>query len=134
MNVLLWLRRNLRNWLFRPQRPGPMYVVMGESSMGNALRVTVALPPLAEGEAGEVVKRQLTRIINSGEPVVTELGADQADFQFDVQQDDAVNLSLVNIDDAGNVSAPSIRDFVALDTVPPAAPGEISVSVAEVPA
>jgi len=133
MSPVSWLRRQLRDWLCRPQTPGPVYVFLGETQMASALRVTVALPPLAAGEAGEVVKRRLTRIVNGGEPVSVEFDATEVSTVFDVEQDDVVNLALVNIDDAGNVSAPSTREFTALDTIPPAAPGEMDVAVTEVP-
>lgn len=42
---------------------------------------------------------------------------------FRVPQDVSVTLSLVYVDDAGNVSAPSTQSFHSLDTIPPDAPG-----------
>ena len=44
-------------------------------------------------------------------------------------QDSAVALSLVYLDDAGNQSQASVRDFVATDTIVPAAPGEMTVTL-----
>lgn len=134
MNPLTWLRGWLKSWLLLPPTPGPMYVFLGETNMGTAMRVTVGLPGLAPGEAGEVVQRRLTRVVNGGPAIAATFDASQPTFIFDAEQDDVVELSLVNIDDAGNISPPSERTVTIVDNIPPAAPGQMTVGVEEVPA
>jgi hypothetical protein len=47
----------------------------------------------------------------------------------DVPQDSLVVLSLVDVDDSGNKSAPATVEFVALDTLAPAQPGGFNVTL-----
>ena len=42
---------------------------------------------------------------------------------------DEVVLTLVDVDDAGNVSKPATLQFTAKDNVPPSAPGGFSVAL-----
>lgn len=78
----------------------------------------------------DVVERRLTVeangevvTINSYSPLTTDLG------EFTFNQEDNVVLSLVDVDDAGNVSEPAVLSFVAKDTLPPQAPGGFSVAL-----
>ncbi len=130
-----WLQRSLHwflRWVRKPPRPGPIYIYQ-ENLMANRFRIHVGLPPLAEGEVGEVTSRELTRIINAGEPVVQELPADRAEATFLASQGDEVQLSLRNRDDAGNVGDASERSFTVVDDIPPGAPGEMLITKEEVP-
>lgn len=84
---------------------------------------------------GDVVERRVTVTVN-GENVSTDPYApDTVDFgEFTFAQDDSVVVSLVDVDDAGNVSDPAVLEFVATDTLPPVVPGGFSVAlVREVP-
>lgn len=83
----------------------------------------------------DVVERRLTVSVNgqtvSTNPYVPET-VDLGEFSF--AQDDNVVLSLVDVDDVGNMSDPAVLEFVANDTLPPSVPGGFSVSlVREVP-
>jgi len=129
------LRNWLRRWLFRPQPPGPIYIFLREvEGMARTFAVDAGLPPLATDEVGEVLQRKFVRVINAGDPVAEVVPADQAMISFSAMQDDQVHVELWNIDDAGNESlTPSARDFVVLDTNPPNAPGDISITLREVP-
>lgn len=130
------LRRLLREWLLKPPVPGGMYLVNLREipGMSNQFEATVALPALAEGEAGEVVSRQFTKQINGQEPVVETIGVDQAQHVFACVQGDVIHLELRNIDDAGNVSpTASVLDFTVVDTTPPEAPGAMTVALRELP-
>jgi len=40
-----------------------------------------------------------------------------------------VHLELIDEDDAANLSDPSVFDFTAADTVPPAKPGELGARI-----
>ena len=102
--------------------------------MARTFAVDAGLPPLATDEVGEVLQRKFVRVINAGDPVAEVVPADQAMISFSAMQDDQVHVELWNIDDAGNESlTPSARDFVVLDTNPPNAPGDISITLREVP-
>lgn len=78
----------------------------------------------------DVVARQLTITVDgvsegtrSFEGSATELGT------IEVAQNSQVVVTLVDVDDAGNYSEPTVIDFVASDTLRPAAPGLFSVSL-----
>jgi len=79
---------------------------------------------------GDVVERRLTVAVN-GETVSTDPYApDTVDFgEFTFAQDDNVSVTLVDVDDVGNVSDPAVLEFVATDTLPPVVPGGFSVSL-----
>lgn len=100
----------------------------------NRFRVTLALPPIDPIESGEVVSKKLVRTINGGEPTEDALAVDAVTFVFEGNQDDLVHVELYHIDDAGNESAPSVRDFTLVDNIPPAKPGEMEVTLEELPA
>ena len=80
--------------------------------------------------ATDVVERRLTVNVN-GQVVetrtypgdVVELG------ELKVAQDSDVVLSLVDVDDVGNVSPETTQVFKATDTIAPPAPGSFGVSV-----
>jgi hypothetical protein len=48
---------------------------------------------------------------------------------IDVPEGASVQLSLVDVDDAGNASEPASVDFVAADTLAPSQPGSFTVSL-----
>ena len=88
-------------------------------------RVSAAAPVDAD-----VVSRVVTLKINGEEKgsrtfegPVTDLGTVTA------PQNAEVELSLVDVDDAGNVSEPATYSFTAVDTLPPAAPGAFNVTL-----
>ncbi len=83
----------------------------------------------------DVVSRVLSVTVNGEEkgstsyPVSADLGV------VVVPQDSVVKLSLVDVDDAGNVSPAAEYEFTAVDTLPPAQPGFLGVTlVSETPA
>lgn len=78
----------------------------------------------------DVVGRELVVSVNGDvKPTVyfagntTELGS------VTVPQNAEVVLTLTDVDDAGNRSEPTSLIFVALDTLPPSAPGSIGVTL-----
>lgn len=79
----------------------------------------------------DVVARQLTVIVNgeaSGAPA--DFPPEATSFgEIIVPQDAQVIVTLVDIDDAGNVSEPAVFEFTAADTIPPAKPGEFGVTL-----
>ena len=74
--------------------------------------------------ANDVVERRLTIKVNGEtknqltfDPYISDLGE-----QVFLDGDNVV-LSLVDVDDVGNVSEPAVLEFVAADTIPPERPG-----------
>lgn len=80
----------------------------------------------------DVVERLLTVSVDgqdvsdyakSAAPDTTEFG------EINVLQGAAVVVTLVDVDDAGNKSEPAEFSFVAQDTIPPAQPGSLGVTL-----
>jgi hypothetical protein len=103
-----------------------VFLLTGET-MANVLtyRVSVNAPVDAD-----VVSRELTVTVNGVESTVVTAAGTATDLgSVDVPQDSKVVLSLVDIDDAGNKSAPATVEFTALDTLAPAQPGGFNVTL-----
>lgn len=80
--------------------------------------------------SGDVVSRFLTVVVNGVEYSSTEyVGPVTAFGSISVPQDSNVTVTLVDVDDAGNKSEPAVYTFVAADTVPPAQPGLLGVTL-----
>lgn len=84
------------------------------------LRYEAHLPTMPAGT--DIASQKLTVSHGETSEDIT-LGVDDTTAQFLVPQDVDVTLSLVYIDDAANVSPPSVQTFHSNDTVPPDAPG-----------
>lgn len=78
----------------------------------------------------DVVKRVLSVSIDAGDAVVTEFAPGSTDLgKIEVPQDSSVLLSVVDVDDAGNESAPLSYGFVARDTIAPETPAGLNVKL-----
>lgn len=130
------IERLTRNVFPPPEKPGQLSIRVtaerhtqkGESTVAVDLLEFVVDVPAADGD---VVKR-VGAITLPDESVETfELeGKDAAEAgPFEVPQDSEVKISVVNVDDSGNESDPRVQTFVIVDTIPPAAPGELGVRV-----
>lgn len=85
-----------------------------------------AAPPVD----ADVVARRLTVTVNDTPHQPTEYPAETTKFtDISLNQGDSVVLALSDVDDAGNVSEPAVFAFIAVDTVPPAKPGEFGVTL-----
>lgn len=85
-----------------------------------------AAPPVD----ADVVARRLTVTVNGTPHAPSEYPGEATRFNdVSVNQGDSVVLALSDVDDAGNVSEPAVYEFVAVDTIPPAAPGEFGVTL-----
>lgn len=111
----------------RIRQPQFFYEQQGDDPMTDSLTYTIVAAPVVDGD---VVERLLTIVVNGEDQgtavfpaAATELSA------FTVPQDANVVLTLVDVDDAGNKSAPAVVEFVAADTLPPAQPGAITVTL-----
>jgi hypothetical protein len=79
---------------------------------------------------GDVVSRVLTVSVNGVEQGSATFAGSAIDLgTVTVPQDADVKLTLVDIDDAGNLSLPAEYYFVAVDTVAPAIPGGFGVTL-----
>lgn len=85
-----------------------------------------AAPPVD----ADVVARRLVITVNGEAGSPKEYAAETTRFDdVKVEQDAQVVLALMDVDDAGNVSEPAVYEFVAVDTIPPAAPGSFGVTL-----
>lgn len=112
--------------LLLKSKPGKIQIfVTGENDM--AITFKVVLPPVS---APDVVARELSVKIGDAEPIVTELAADAINVdELQGPQDAEVEVSLVDIDDAGNRSEPSVATAVLADTFAPPKPGELGIEL-----
>ncbi len=77
----------------------------------------------------DVSERRLSVTVNGEVRETKPFGPETTNFgELSFADNDNVVLTLVDVDDAGNVSSPATVEFVALDTVAPATPGEFGVS------
>ena len=91
--------------------------------------LTYAVSAVAPVDA-DVVARELSVVVDGVErPVTTYTGSAVDLGSVDVPQNAEVVLRLVDIDDAGNRSEAVELKFVAVDTLPPATPGALGVSL-----
>jgi hypothetical protein len=78
----------------------------------------------------DVTSRRLTVTINGEVSSTVDHPAETTSFgEVAAPQDASVVISLVDIDDAGNESQPSFYEFVAKDTIAPAQPGSLGVTL-----
>jgi len=86
-------------------------------------------------ESGDVVKKVLNvkrtdtadGVLEAEETI--EMGPLETAIDIEAVQGSQVDLSLVAVDDVGNVSAPVTLSFLAADTIPPKLTGELTVAV-----
>lgn len=79
---------------------------------------------------GDVVSRELTVSINGSPASTATFGPGETSLgEITANQGDAVVVSLVDIDDAGNRSDAAVLEFAAADTIAPAQPGLLGVTL-----
>lgn len=122
MKLLIALLENL---LAELKRPGPIYIFM-EKVMASKFRLKVLLPPIVDQD---VESREMTLKVGDAEPTIQTVPKDTPSLEVMVDQGSHCVFTLIDIDDAGNRSEPSIREFDALDTIAPPKPGEIGIEV-----
>ena len=95
--------------------------------MSDVLVFEVTAGPVVDGD---VVSRELTVSVDGVSEGARNYPANTTSFgNLEVPQNASVSLQLIDIDDAGNRSVPAFVDFVAIDTLPPAAPGSFGVTL-----
>ena len=115
--------RAIWRWLRPPFVAGPL-TVLSVKENENMLTYTIGIP--APG-ASDVVERELM-VTRNGETTQLTLALDATEEIVEVEQGFEVELQLVDIDDAGNRSEPSVLSFTATDTVPPPKPADMTIN------
>lgn len=120
------IRSWVRAWLgLVPPKPKP--VKLGTVKVLTVLRYTFALPPVPAID--DFDHREANVTVGSAEPQVVVLTSGQTEFQQDFDRDVEVSITLVDVDTSNNKSDPSeALEFTTTDTVPPPAPGGLTVS------
>ena len=78
----------------------------------------------------DVTERRISVTVNDSPVSTKSYSADAVTFdELTVNQGDKVVVTLVDVDDAGNVSEPAVLEFVGNDTIPPVKPGEFGVAL-----
>lgn len=125
--IVLWLVVSDLFYERKLTKPEIRYEQRKEKIMADLLTYTLTAAPVVDKD---VVTRSLTVSVDgvSEEPRV--YSADVVDFgTVTVPQDSNVVLTLVDTDDAGNSSVPAVVAFVAADTIAPAQPGAVVVTL-----
>lgn len=95
--------------------------------MADVLTYAISAAPVVDGD---VVSRELSVVVDGLErPVVSFPGTAVDLGTVDAPQDSEVVLRLVDVDDAGNRSEAAEVVFTAVDTLPPAVPGGLGVTL-----
>ena len=80
--------------------------------------------------ANDVVERKMTITVNDNVVDTKSYKGDVVDLgELGFEEQDKVSLSLVDVDNVGNVSPAAIFEFVAVDTIAPPAPGSFGVKL-----
>jgi hypothetical protein len=78
----------------------------------------------------DVTSRKLTVTVNGSVVSENSFPKETVSFgEFSFADNDKVTATLVDIDDAGNVSQPAVVEFVAADTLAPPVPGEFGAKL-----
>lgn len=133
--MFLWLNDRLFNRYLKVLRKMDMrsiyptafkcdFLYREEFSMALVYNVTAG--PVVDSDVSE---RRLSVAVNGEVRSTSPFPANTTNFgELSFSDNDSVVLTLVDVDDAGNVSSPATVQFTAVDTVPPAAPGEFGVA------
>ncbi len=120
-----------------PPKPGsPTVQVISQIQIKETtmLKFNVTLPAFddANPNDNDVVTRRLTVSVQGGPVITVDSAADVTTVENDGfvgNNGETVTLSLVDIDAAGNQSAPSEAGVTLADVIPPPAPGAIGLAV-----
>lgn len=111
-----------------PGVPANLRVVQTRrDSMANILTYSISVAAPVDAD---VVSRELVVTVDGVSRDSVEFSGTSTDLgSVDVPEGASVQLSLVDVDDAGNESVPAVVDFVAADTLAPGQPGAFTVSL-----
>jgi hypothetical protein len=80
-------------------------------------------------ETADVVSQELTVKVGDAENTESYSADATVSNEFTALDNEEVTLTLVYVDDAGNRSEPRVQSFIATDTIPPAQPGELAITL-----
>lgn len=95
------------------------------------LKFELILPPIS---AHDVVSRLLSVKVGNGDLITLTPAPNELiiiNDKFIGNDNDAVDVSLADVDDAGNRGVSRDQSFVLLDTIAPPQPGELGLIVTE---
>lgn len=127
--TLCRLVKQLQKMNMRTIHPLAFKTVLVRTEKGDpmALVYNVTSAPAVDAD---VVERRLLVTVNGVEQQASVFPSDTTSFgEVKFAQNDSVVLTLVDVDDAGNVSTPAVLEFVANDTIPPSAPGSLGAAL-----
>jgi len=124
-HFLQWLWKALLRFCVGPPPRGSVVLQHIEEIqiMAQGFRYTFAVPPPA---AEDVVKTKVKHT-SDGKSKDFEIDPTAATLQVEAVQGTDNVLELVDVDDAGNDSTPSVFSWLAIDTVPPPARGQLGI-------
>jgi hypothetical protein len=125
---LVRINDNLENIvkILRLRKPGMVFLTFYKGN-DNMLKFVLTLPTKS---AVDVVKREVTVVVDGADPVVVELEGDALETgEFSGADGASVTGALVDVDDAGNRSPAREFTFALADTFAPPQPGEVGVRV-----
>lgn len=125
-------------WAFKPPaKPGPFTITVRGEESEDGLRkniTDITFPEIATGNPDGVEKRRFNIEDSSGNVIFAE-----TEYPWDAPAPQVigvklahgveVNLSIIDIDQAGNESEAQIHTFTPTDVTAPAKPGEFSMAV-----
>ncbi len=115
--------------VLRLKRPGLVFLKL-KKEVNEMLFFELDLPAATNADVLNGGKRKLTTKIGSADAVEVELpGNAVVSSELSGNDNDVVEGTLVDIDDAGNPSEPSSFSFVLTDTIAPAKPGDVGLRV-----
>lgn len=113
----------------QPARPSGLDVFQIRSNISMADNLTYRVTAGAPVD-GDVVSRVVTVTVNGeSQGSVSYVGSTTDLGVITVPQDSEVEVTLVDVDDAGNSSDPATYSFVAVDSIAPATPGALGVTL-----
>jgi hypothetical protein len=127
--ILFKILKQLRKMNTRTIRPIAFnkFLVRKEGGDVMALIYNVTAGPVSDKD---IVERRLAITVNGETRNSSPFAPDVTNFgELSFSQGDNVVISLVDVDDAGNVSQPATLEFTAADTIAPAKPGEFGVTL-----
>jgi hypothetical protein len=125
---LIVLLERLIKRLRRPPNPRPIALTITKE-LNDMLNFRIDLP--AEPDGGDVHGGKLSVTVGSNTTVNLDTAKGQAAVEgFSGEHGDKVEASFVYVDDAGNLSAtPAVLNVTLADTVPPADPTSLGLTV-----
>lgn len=115
--------------LLRLRTPGLVWMKVVSEGENGMLKFVLMLPPKG---VSDVVQRQLAVKVGSNDLGTVVLEGDIIESnEMQGDDNDVVEGSLIDVDDAGNPSEPRTFSFVLTDTLAPPQPGELGIRVTE---